>query len=161
MPKTQPHGELSTSRPVEGPPPLSLVRSRAVRRARNCLHLAAPIDENARRQSCIEEALLAGELTIRSERHGLTHTLAVSGELDLATAAGVETELKAVEATDAQLIILDLSGLTFMDSSGVHLIAAADARCTAAAKRLRLLRGAPHIQRVLTLAADDTLPSAA
>lgn len=161
MPKTQPDGELSTSRPVEGPTPLTGVRSRAVRRARGCLHLAAPIDETVRRRSRIQDALAAGELTFRSERDGLTHTIAVFGELDLATRGGVEAELIAVEATDVQLIILDLSGLTFMDSSGVHLIAAADARCSAAAKQLRLLRGPPQIQRVFTLAAADTLPFAA
>ena len=82
------------------------------------------------------------------------------GELDLATAAAVADELMAVQETDAQLIVLDLSGLTFMDSGGVHLIARADARCRAAAKPLRLLRGPPHIQRVFTLAAADTLPFA-
>ncbi|MCA1677564.1 MAG: STAS domain-containing protein [Actinobacteria bacterium] len=80
------------------------------------------------------------------------------GELDLASAASVEDELTAVEATDARQIVLDLSGLTFMDSSGVHLIARADARCRAAAKPLRLLRGPPHIHRVFELAVADTLP---
>ncbi len=83
------------------------------------------------------------------------------GELDLATGAAVADELMAaVQATDVQLIVLDLSGLTFIDSGGVHLIARADARCRAAAKPLRLLGGPPHIQRVFTLAAADTLPFA-
>lgn len=161
MPSTQPEGDLSTGRPVDGPPPLALAPARAAPRAPDCLHLAAPTDENARRRSRVQAALAAGLLTIRSERRGRTQTVAVFGELDLATGAAVADELMAaVQATDVQLIVLDLSGLTFIDSGGVHLIARADARCRAAAKPLRLLGGPPHIQRVFTLAAADTLPFA-
>jgi len=162
MPKTHAPGDLTTERPnPQAAAAQDRARSRATRRDASCLHLAGSTAEHARRRSLVNDALTAGQLTICSERHGLTHTVAVSGELDLATAASVETELMAVEATDAHLIILDLSGLTFMDTCGVHLIAAADARCRAAAKPLGLLRGPPHIQRVLTLAATDTLAFAA
>ncbi len=158
MPRTQREDDLSTDRPIEAPPPLTLAQAVAAPRARDRLHLAGPTDKNARHWSRAQDALVAGLLTIRSERHGRTQTVTVSGELDLATAAAVADELKAVQATDAQLIILDLSGLTFIDSGGVRLIARADALCRAAAKPLRLLGAPPHIQRVFTLAAADTLP---
>lgn len=160
MPKPHPQADLSTS-PAQAPSALTSVQSYAARRARRCLQLAAPPDETARRRSRVEELLAAGRLTIRCERDGLTHTVTVFGELDLATAASLEVELMAVEATDAKQIVLDLSGLTFMDSGAVHLIARADARCTAAAKRLRLLCGPPHSQRVLALTGADTLTFAA
>lgn len=154
---------MSSGRPVEGPPTLDLVRSGAQRRARSCRRLTASTDATALRRSRARLSLGAGRLTICSERHGHTHThtVAVFGELDLATSAGIEAELIAVEATDARLIVLDLSGLTFMDSAGVHLIARAAARCRAATIRLRLLPGPRHIQRVLTLAGAATLPFAA
>lgn len=161
MPTTHPQGELSTSRAVQAPSALSGARSRAVPRVRSGLYLAAPTDEAARRRSRVEHALAAGQLTIRSERRGRTHTVAVFGELDLVTAADIEDKLMAVEATDVQRIILDLAGLTFMDSSGVHLIARANARCWSSAKRLEVLRPPSCTHRVFALAAAETLPSAA
>ena len=85
----------------------------------------------------------------------------LTGELDVATVQRVEDELRAIEATDVAQIILDLSGMTFMDSSGAHLIARAAARCTINATRLRLRPGPPHVQRVLALAGADTPPLAA
>lgn len=129
MPKPHPHGHLSTSRPAQALSALTSAQSHAARGARSCLQLAAPPDETARRRSRVEELLAAGRLTIGCERDDLTHTVTLFSELDLATAAGLEVELMAVEATDAQQIVLDLSGLTFMDSGAVHLIARADARC--------------------------------
>jgi anti-anti-sigma factor len=136
MPKPLAYSRLSTSRPRR-------------RRAR------------ADRYSRVHDALAAGQLTICSERQGSTHVIAVVGELDLATAQRLEDELRTVEATDVEQVIVDLAGLTFIDSSGVHLIAAAEERCRTTAKRLVLRPGPPQIQRVFALAGADTLPLAA
>ena len=114
-----------------------------------------------RRRARVADALAAGELTIGSARDHGTHVVVLTGELDLAATHRVEDELRAIEATDAAQIVLDLSGLTFMDSSGVHLIARAAARCTASGTRLRLRPGPPHVQRILALAGADTPPLAA
>ncbi len=160
MPTTHPQGDLIISRPAEGPPAAVGAPSRAPRRPSR-LHLVAPADLDARRHAHILDALAAGELTIGSTRDHATHVVLLTGELDVATAHGVEAELRAIEATDATQIILDLSGLTFMDSSGVHLIDRAAARCTIDATRLRLRPGPPHVQRVLALAGTDTPPLAA
>ena len=160
MSQTHPQGDLSISRLIEGPPAAVGAPSRAARRPR-CLHLGEPTDLAVRRHAHVLDALAAGELTIGSWRDHGTHVVLLTGELDVATAHGVEAELRAIEATDATQIILDLSGLTFMDSSGVHLITRAAARCTINATRLRLRPGPPHIQRVLALAGADTPPLAA
>ncbi|MBA3327201.1 MAG: STAS domain-containing protein [Solirubrobacterales bacterium] len=109
----------------------------------------------------MQDALAAGQLTIRSERQDSTHVVAVVGELDLATAQRVEDELQAVEATDVEQVIVDLAGLTFVDSSGLHLIARAEERCRTKGKRLVLRHGTPQIQRVFALADADMLPFAA
>ena len=86
---------------------------------------------------------------MRSERDGELHVINLSGELDLATVDVVKRELERVEATDVQSIILDLSGLTFMDSTGIRLLLSAEARSRADSNRLTLLRGPAAIQRVL------------
>lgn len=102
-----------------------------------------------------------GVLEMTSERAGHVHTIALAGELDLASAAEVEAELRRVEATDAEAIVLDLSRLTFIDSTGIRLVVTADARSRADANRLSLLRGPAAIQRVFTITGvADRLPFA-
>lgn len=160
MPKTPTQGDLSSSRPVEAPPAAVGPSPRAARRP-SCLRLVAPADRDACRHAHVLQALAAGELSIGSARDHATHVVLLAGELDVATVDRVEDELRAIEATDAAQIILDLSGLTFMDSSGVHLIARAAARCTTNKTRLRLRPGPPHVQRVLALAGAQTPPLAA
>ena len=95
MPKTHPHRDRSTSRPVDWPQAPTDAQSRAAGRATSCRQLAAPAGD-ARRRSRVVDALAAGQLTIRSERHDSTHVIAVVGELDVATAQRVEDALRTV-----------------------------------------------------------------
>jgi anti-sigma B factor antagonist len=105
--------------------------------------------------------LRPGELTISSEREGDVHVIALSGELDLATADELEQELLRVEATDAESIVVDLAGLRFMDSTGVRVMITADTRSRANSQRLALLRGPDAVQRVFELTGVlDLLPFA-
>jgi len=113
--------------------------------------------------SRVDLARAAGQLRVRSERRGAVHDVAVSGELDVATATTLESELTAVEAGDADRIVIDLAGLEFIDCAGLGLILHADAHCgRGGGGRLTLLHGPPHIQRVFDMAAvADRLPFAA
>lgn len=98
-----------------------------------------------------------GQLRLRSQRAGDVHTIALTGEMDLSNAAEVERELLHVEATAARTILIDLSGLTFMDSTGIRLLIAADARSRADSDRLRLTRPPAQVYRVLCIAGVDEL----
>ena len=81
----------------------------------------------------------------------------VTGELDIATAPQLEQTLGQAEAR-CQRVVLDLRQLTFIDSSGVHVILNAGVRANAAGRRLVLVRGPSHIDRVFDLAqASDSL----
>jgi anti-sigma B factor antagonist len=114
-----------------------------------------------REASRAEDLIDLGQLTMRSDREGEIHTIRLAGEVDLATADPVERELERVEQTDAASIVLDLSAVTFMDSTGVRLLVTAQARSRADANRLTLLRGGPQVQRVLQLSGvDELLPFA-
>ena len=44
------------------------------------------------------------------------------GELDMATVGAVEQELRRLHESGFRRIVLDLGGLSFMDSSGLHLV---------------------------------------
>jgi len=98
-----------------------------------------------------------GALSMSSERDGDVHRVCLLGELDLATAESVELELLRVEATDARSIVVDLSGLTFMDSTGCRLVLTANARSLKDPGRLSLVRGSAAVQRVLELIGVDGL----
>lgn len=99
------------------------------------------------------------QLSMTSERDGSGHVIALFGEFDLAVAGSVERELRRVEATGASLIVIDLSGLTFMDSTGARLVWQADVRSRAGANRLRLRRGPRAVQRVFEISGvADLLP---
>ena len=102
-----------------------------------------------------------GRLTVHSERDGVLHIIRLEGELDLATADELERELLRVESTDALAIVLDLSTLEFIDSTGVRVLIQADARSRANSDRLTLLRGPRAVQRVFELTGIlDRLPFA-
>lgn len=105
--------------------------------------------------------LALGSLSLRSAREGDVHTIALTGELDLETARAVQEELERVEREDAARIVVDLSELTFIDSTGVQLVLAAHARSVADAGRLSLLRGPAAVQRVFEICGvDELLPFA-
>ena len=63
------------------------------------------------------------------------------------------------EASDAREIVLDLSNLAFLDSTGLRLVIHADARSRSDGNRLRLLRGTPPVHRLFELCGlTDRLP---
>ena len=84
--------------------------------------------------------------------------VAPRGELDMATVGAVEQELRRLLDKDVKVIVLDLGGLTFMDSTGLHLVA----RWTAEASRdgfaFELAPGQPAIQRVFEISGMTDLP---
>ena len=81
--------------------------------------------------------------------------VALSGELDLASATRLEDELRSVEASSPGVIVLDLQALSFMDSSGLRALLAADSRARERGSRLVIVRGDERVQRVLRITRLD------
>ncbi len=108
-----------------------------------------------------DQALGLGALTLRSQRDedARTHVLAVDGELDIASAADVERELKRIEAAApaANAIVIDLRGLTFVDSSGLRMLIEASSRAQVSAHRLVLRRPTDGVFRAFEICRVDTL----
>ena len=73
-----------------------------------------------------------GELGIRVERQAGQTRLAVDGELDLASAPALQDAVSQLLAPDAPEggvdIVVDLAGLTFLDSSGLRILLQAHKR---------------------------------
>jgi anti-sigma B factor antagonist len=88
------------------------------------------------------------------EERGLVRLL-LRGELDLSTAGRAEEELHRAESSEPALLVLDLSGLTFLDSTGLRLIVTADRRARDGGRRLMVVKGPDTVQRVFTITRLD------
>jgi anti-anti-sigma factor len=84
------------------------------------------------------------------DRDGLVH-VALVGELDLSTVAKVQEELRRVEASSPATLVVDLSKLTFLDSTGLRCIVTADERARAEGRRIVIVRGPNAVQRVFAI----------
>ena len=99
----------------------------------------------------------AGTLTIRSVREADEHHVALFGELDISCGDALDAEMREVEQTDVKRIVVDLSGLKFMDSTGIRLLLRLYGRARQDSDRLMLLRGVPAVQQVLELTGTDKM----
>jgi len=85
--------------------------------------------------------------------------VAPRGELDMATVGALEQELKSVREAGHPAIVLDLRGLSFMDSSGLHLVVRWAAEASRDGFVFELEPGSPVVQRIFELSAlTDELP---
>jgi anti-anti-sigma factor len=81
--------------------------------------------------------------------------LSISGELDADTGTLVERELKTIEESKPKVLVVDLRGLSFIDSTGLRLLALADIRARDNGRRLALIPGEERIQRVFRITGLD------
>ena len=98
-------------------------------------------------------------LEVDAHRHddGVAHVV-LTGELDLSTVQKVEHELDQIESEGTAVVALDLSRLTFLDSSGLRLIVSADRRARREKRRFVVVRGPETVQRVFAITRlDDQL----
>ena len=72
------------------------------------------------------------------------------GELDLSTAVPLEEEIKGLQDRGLD-IVLDLRGLTFLDSSGLRLLVNARGEALEAGTTFSLIDGASRVCRVLDI----------
>jgi len=84
-------------------------------------------------------------------------TVSVRGELDLVSSPTLEKALHRAIDADVDVVLLDLRGLDFMDSTGLHLLIKAQQRAQAAARRFALIRGGAQVERLLSLTGASEL----
>ena len=91
------------------------------------------------------------EVTVQRD-HELA-TIMVSGELDLATV--LQLSAAVAEHHDVGLFVLDLTAVTFIDSTGVRVLIQADRACARSGSRLVVLAGDGPVRRLLDLCKLD------
>jgi anti-sigma B factor antagonist len=89
------------------------------------------------------------EFTITVGRHRDTVTVAVTGEVDTASGRLLREHLAALCEDRPATLVLDLSGVTFLDSSGVALLLSLWRTCRRDGVELLLARVSPVARRVL------------
>jgi anti-sigma B factor antagonist len=77
--------------------------------------------------------------------------VAVTGELDVASSPALEEELERASESGAELLILDLRDLQFMDSTGLSVLVKAQRRAQSSGPRFGIVNGGPQIRRLLSI----------
>ncbi len=94
---------------------------------------------------------MPGQLLIDTRSENDRVVLSLRGELDLTSVPQFDQELQAAEAANPGRLVIDLSGLDFMDSTGLRALLQARERAKGDRYELALRRGPRQVQRVLEL----------
>lgn len=96
------------------------------------------MSEGARTPASSHDPSSMFAIKARSEQD--TTTIAISGELDIASADRLRAAIRSAENGTTRWIILDLEELTFMDSTGLNALLEARRRPSLKGDRLRFVR---------------------
>lgn len=91
-------------------------------------------------------------LSLETREEGQQVRIALDGELDLSSALTFDEEIRRAEERRPQTIVIDLSRLKFLDSTGLRLIMSAHARAKTRGHRLAIVEGGHAVQRIFRLA---------
>jgi anti-anti-sigma factor len=75
-------------------------------------------------------------------------TVAPTGELDMETCPLLERELERARDAGAEALVVDLRGVTFIDSSAIHLLLRWADEAEGTGPELRVLPGNGRVRRV-------------
>jgi anti-sigma B factor antagonist len=78
--------------------------------------------------------------------------IALSGQFDIASAGDATRALQALLNRGLDLVVIDLSGLDFMDSTGVKFLVEGRDTARDLGVKLSLVQGGDPVRRVLTVA---------
>ena len=95
-----------------------------------------------------------GLLTIWSEPRD-SYLVSLHGEMDGSNARDLELELFRIEATGVTRIVVDLSGLEFVESTGLAVIVRAHERAKRDGHSLAFVRPQGHVSRAFEVSGLD------
>lgn len=97
------------------------------------------------------------DLVLRREEHGESTVVGVGGELDAHTAPRLQAELLEVITGGGTRLVLDLRGLTFLDSTGLGVLLAAHRRLRALDGSLVVVSNRAAVTRLFRITAVDSV----
>ena len=97
-------------------------------------------------------SLQPGDFDVALERLDGQYRLRLRGELDLSTAPWLRDHLSEISADGGQRVIVDLSGLSFIDSTGLSVLVGGWKRLRETGGDLVLASPSPPVAKVLDIA---------
>jgi anti-sigma B factor antagonist len=94
---------------------------------------------------------VANHFSVEPHTEGRDCVLDVRGELDLAAASSLDAAIERTLQTDAKRIVLDLTGLDFIDSTGLSVLVRAQQRAQESGCELGVINAGPQVERLLSL----------
>jgi anti-anti-sigma factor len=91
---------------------------------------------------------LPPRLEMQDLAHEGTHTLMLRGDLDIVSGSALERLAGHVCQSGAACLVVDLSNLDFIDSTGVKAIMVIGRLCEAHGQEFRLIPGPKNVQRI-------------
>jgi anti-anti-sigma factor len=88
---------------------------------------------------------------------GSAAMVSLYGELDVRYQSQVIDGLERALARHPSVLVADLRGLTFMDSTGVHALIDVERRCRRRGVRFAVIRGSSAVDRVLSVLGLDRM----
>ncbi|PKV98571.1 STAS domain-containing protein [Nocardia fluminea] len=94
---------------------------------------------------------MSTDFTVTCHLSAAGPVLTFAGELDSATAPAARAAIGTLELCAGQLVVVELSGLEFCDSSGITALLAARNRATDAGAGIALAAVPPNLARIFKL----------
>ena len=95
------------------------------------------------------------DLQVSTARRGSFAVLTVVGEVDLGTVSALADAVSTATSDGSADLVIDLGGVTFLDSSGLKVLVSTLKRTEKAGKSLSLVAVPRVVMRVLTVTALD------
>jgi anti-sigma B factor antagonist len=92
-----------------------------------------------------------GSCVIRTVRSGDAATIYVSGELDVAASPRLEDVIRDAEDSELQRVVIDLTRLSFVDSTGLSVLLRSRRRCNGGEWLQFIPSQQPNVARLLEI----------
>jgi anti-sigma B factor antagonist len=94
------------------------------------------------------------QIAITTDEGPRAAMVSISGEFDISAAADLERQIRPIE-DQVPVLLVDLRGVSFLDSSALRLVVALDAHARTRGRRLVIVRGPEEVQRVFRITRLD------
>jgi len=100
-------------------------------------------------------------IRVREERLDGTLIAILEGELDASSVGEVWVQVRRLVANEAHRLVVDLTGVSYLDSAGINLIYAIGGELTARQQQLHLVvvPGSPIERTLAIVGADRAFPA--
>jgi len=95
-------------------------------------------------------------LDVRIDEHDAWTVVTLTGQLDVATAPGFRQSLQEAQYVGAQRVVVDLSGVEFLDSFGLGVLVGGLRRARLHGGRLVLAAANERVRQILEITGLDT-----